>query len=527
MKHYLLVLLLGFSTLVAQTADEREARRAMFLFEVGKFEQARAIYQTLLRSSTEEWQQAFLHDNLGVIFLAEGRFVQALQEFNSIDLTQDPSPRLLRSVLSNKTVALLRYAESLDTDGPQTEEQLGELHALLEQALATVTASEAADCAFIKGEVCRPALDLVMMRRRIQDMMEKTTAKIKLWKIQHMSFVELIGTLIAHLNNSDDELQPYWEALKTKSVFDRLQPAYFRYTSAQTEETRAELVQALKKAFFAQYSKGDQTVQDLAKLRLAYAEALAGPLQREQIDALSKALQAIKTPLLTVALQQHTLGASAINEGYTQTGRLFLSMAAFWIDQALKSSLSHSEATPAAQLDEAIALENFSRSSSLAAAQLPERELKTTVQHQRLFASLNRLQEAVLVAAAQFIAQVLAKEKELYADQQCQKTPWDRVLPLFFDGEGMARQAEAGLKVESPMEWISAKQTEALRLWKEARQALTNEQEPATDFRPDEPRKPDKPLPVEERVRLLQQMESYDNPAPKPGTARAGVLRPW
>ncbi len=118
-------------------------------------------------------------------------------------------------------------------------------------------------------------------------------------------------------------------------------------------------------------------------------------------------------------------------------------------------------------------------------------------------------------------------------DLRCQCTPWDEVLPLFHEGYQGAQNA--ALLLANPSKGsrkAMALQEVSIKKWKEALKKMKEPKKPRKEKAPQkqevqkEANQPP-PIPMQQNLQLLQEMESEDTFArPKPQITQQ-VLRPW
>lgn len=121
----------------AFTERQAQAKRATLFFEAQRYKSAQAIYENLLKQDPQPWEAAILHYNLGTIALAEGQWLQAYKEFESVNLAQEHPAWLAGRVVDNRTLALIGRIQQLLTDLPNTPQpdvSIDELQTLLAQA---------------------------------------------------------------------------------------------------------------------------------------------------------------------------------------------------------------------------------------------------------------------------------------------------------------------------------------------------------------------------------------------------------
>lgn len=558
--------LIGSQSAAADRDDLREApaRRASLLLEAKQYGAAREIYQNLLNGSSKDWERSILHYNIGTIDLVEGRWREALAQFHEIDLAHNLSPRLIRRIQINAALALLgrsRTIRELELPSAEYPEySLEEISSLLKEALVALEAGEAADCRLVEREghrSCETAADITETRRLVKRQLMSAQEQIDALRIATLSRIDIIGLLMAqlradkkaissmppaealrYLHTREADRQRYWQTLRLQSTLthtvDKILADHPPVQSAedgtqQWEEAYSRLLQELTQLALMDDSNDSLQTRELVHLRLGYAEAIGGPLGSDRLQDLQKRLLNMSADLSDVnfqAVQQSTqYGVEALTKGRPATARIYLTLAAHWLDHTIAEKRQpltgrNSEAL----LDAAIDEEEFSRRMVQAVLDLPIDEYPP---EPALLSAVAKKQDRSLTLASSFLEAALVSQQQEYREGQCQRHPWQGALPAFFEGKVSARNALLGLQQMAPsLPVVLESQRDAYQAWMETRRRLRSAPHREA-LMSQSPLEQGQKIPLEETIRLLQQMDSEDRNAPQPGTMPSGVQRPW
>lgn len=553
-----------------QTSREALARKAEQWMTAGEYRQALDLYQSLLDQSKEPWERAILHYNLGSAYLEQGNWTQALREFDAIDLSKDPAPRLARRVHVNRALALTGLVnQKQQTELPQSTfplETLDESLDLLTNALTDLEASEAADCQLAQLEGsrdCDVALDLQETRRTIENLMLQLRQQSDAIKAKELAPIDLIGTLQVSLKRdaktlsslSTDAIFPYmdlqeqqrtplWQALqKLPQLFAPLATDYEQLQTARQNHQDKALSQAIDHlvstipTLIPLLYPENMPAQQLATLSLAYDDALGAAIDTETLEGLSKLTKQAETGIpgsvqeqLMRSEKMLQASLSELNLRHDAQARILLTMASVWAKRALETSLP-SENAPEKLLSNAIYTQQLARQVRHAIQTLPAKE--ASLLPKNLLSGLVELQSTALADAAEFDSIIPSIQRKLYQERKCETERWQAVLPNVFDGEVAANSALERLK-DFPPDLAQAQQTQrqAYLLWATALQRLQEPSSGQAQTSPSEQQQQQaavgKELSMDEVFRLMQLMQSEDRPPRQPlGEAPQGVARPW
>ena len=159
---------------------------------------------------------------------------------------------------------------------------------------------------------------------------------------------------------------------------------------------------------------------------------------------------------------------------------------------------------------------------------------------------LHTVQQKVVGIAAEFVKNVLQTQKQDFSSlnslgTRCQCHPWDKVIPLFFEGKAQAENAAFLLSSES-LDQTHAQQAQQMALlkWKEALALLQKSEQEASEKSQEEAKAPEKAADAEAQakeatqanrdiLRSLQDMQEDDrsNPTNVVSPGKQGEKRPW
>lgn len=543
-----------FSNLVLLIAEQdllHVGYRAEALFAAKDYAAADQIYQNLFQLPLPDWQKSRIQYNLGTIRLAQQKWDEALQEFRKISIHTLSSPYLLLNLLTNLALAEWQQAESLTT-----AEDLDWAIYLLERSLYDLNQARDFACKIQEAaEELTPCQalrqlhvlkeQLILRLRQAQQKQRDQLIKqapgqvvISVLKegLEHfllsLKFLssqtkELKAENFTYLFNLGETFNPLWEQMQQqemdasqKQAFTEAQKSYTEALQALKEEQFSQAVKALKQSIEAltELSTADSFATQLNLLVLHSQLLLTTEvLSSYQLQALLERQKKI-TPSKENAeiLKQSTLtlnqAITSLKEEQYPFARFYLAVSTFLLQQLVVShkTLSTAEKILEQALKEARQALQLSRLANLAQANT----------NQEILYWIDYFQKQTLKIAEPFISHVLDEEKELYQNisqpvtrSRCQRKPWDQVIPLFEQGEQMAKQLQSLLKMPLDLSTLSFQQEQMVMKWQLALNLLRQAPQEQTENTSAEqqstaPREAD----IQEVFQTLQEMELEDRP---------------
>lgn len=563
-------------------------------YDAEEYTKAQEKYSSLTALKQSEWDSAVASYNLGLSLLAEQKWDEAADTFNSL-LEQTPElPDLLQR---NVTVALVA---TLGSEAYEISQQVGQhlgdasdnlekASALLRHARRLITHAAALDCKVQaqKGRSkCLPNKHLNAIASWINQLLVETTAKQSenfiepssiyeaLWRLQALWLA--IGDKLDVLEKVPSAQVPQYEQVYYQEIFKFtplltstsklvVVPGVIDPDNQQKAEAAAQEIQGSFKDLLSKLNsqtppheiqqsvqQGQQALESLVEsvygndqgfrrlnvLISWYERALrSDQLQAFVVEALIKEQKEIETTLkhenLNQANQLATKAQQVIREGDPLQAQLLLEKARQKLRDLILQSTVVQPKTPLEVLSKAIESQ------------------RQAVIMMRLWASRRNTlpdvvrdvflddQKQVLSVAQPFVESVLKKQTAGFTSNQCQKRPWNEVLPLFYEGAHNAETAIQTLSHEKgAVQDILKLEKQALSKYMQAYKVL---QEPIkagndTCFAPppppkkDQPKEEQKPQPtpkeLEEILRHVQEMEIDDRLEKVPSVFKKGD-KPW
>jgi hypothetical protein len=132
-------------------------------------------------------------------------------------------------------------------------------------------------------------------------------------------------------------------------------------------------------------------------------------------------------------------------------------------------------------------------------------------------------QQSILTYATPFIPSVLGEQKINYQQAKnlttaCQRSPWEQVIPLFYQGLQVAQRVEEELAATNiPPQHIITNQKQTIRDWQQALTLMLHppQQQPGPSGGETTPSKAT-PQNLTESFRLIQEMYLEDQSQPEP-----------
>lgn len=469
--------------------NSREMRLAESYFDAKDFEHAAAEYSGIYDDALPPWERAILLYNIGTARLAQGKWEDALKQFQLAALQNAEMPLLNQRLKSNKALALLMLANARDDEikgnANVTDNDFGEALILYRIALTDMDVAGAADCALARAEGaldCPPPIFINEMRAEAKNR--------------------------------------YAQLLKD-------------YASFNEDAEKLGKMNPLERA--------------LQHLLVFYKLALANePLDLPSLQKLSTEQEALNARLPTDSSTKSDYGHAqyylalsqdALKDNLQQKARIFLEAARFFISSIAQKTAPSKKNIAESILESSIAKEEFSLLINRLLQQGKQSNFKEANELVQL------VQRSVINVADDFLDAAVAQQKKAFAgngDNSCQCRPWDEVVPLFNAGFLQALGANEILEkrniTPSVMAAVEQMQESTVNNWKEALAKLrakpTSEKKTAEEKKSEEEKQNQNAESGKQELnnvlRLVQDMENDDRSKPRVKVSGVkGMERPW
>lgn len=574
MRKWTLFLILLCGQILAADEEILLTRQAEAYFEAHEYEKALNLFGKIAQGKLENWQRERLFFNIGTIYLEEGKWQEATEEFAEISVEEGKSNFLMRALKTNQAVLLFREGSTLLLQKDSKLEDLRKAIFLFRDAL--IRLQEANDSACMLEEVygkgtCRITEDIAELNASIKSQLAIALDKYGESIIASSSVQDGLPFLlsgvklaISHLNFLeskvfDDNLKEKYLMLFTRDIeswgllwdaqlaqLDQLETAYYYYLDGiekmknrKLEESRLDFISSeayLSDLIRALFGK-DPLVNLFQNLLTAYRRALIQvPIQsialyqietlQAQVEEIAKkrASEIEKLSESTVFLKK---SMEALKQGKTILTRFFLYEAKEKVVLLIRKKLGD-EKTPEKILTDAIEDEAHAVILNRISQELEKN-------WDSVLPSLKSSQEEALNTAGSFYSIVLEKQIKEFAES-CQCKPWNQVIPLFEKGNLAAEEAMKLIKQGERPHFAATFQEKAEKYWREALEKMKHPDEQKKPKPEKEKKEMPEPLEKEEKkeesvqdvMKRLQQMSQDDRrPEPKPAKPREQGARPW
>lgn len=413
--------------------------QAEAFFEAGDDKEANRIYKELLANNLLQWQKARLFYNLGTIELAQQRPIEALKFFQKIDPVQLSLPSFARDLFLNMGIAYLQYAQSLGESLFLDEQSI-----FIEQSLKFLDRAKSLDCQLQKEErfssSCQPSY---LLGQWIN-----------------------IGQMAFHSVYHKRE-QQWEEQAKTNFSLDRqdVQQLRLNYGALFLQE---RLSSSNIKELLTQFD-GLKEIEDEA------------PALKEMQENLRRSL---------TELEQHRIAQA----------RFFI-LASF---SQFDSHFQNKRETSAEILKQGIKQAHLAFQMFILSEMMEKEDAESIIVRQILQSE----QKNILKQVSPLISSVLTEQDKRFHQEKnprlsCQKSPWDKVIPLYTQGYMAANHVNEDLR-SSPFDSqsIFAHQEQTIKDWEQALKLILKppEQEGVTKTMQKD----------KETVRMIQEMHLQD-----------------
>ena len=493
-------------------SDRSEMRQAAIYYEAGEYGEAQELYEGLLQSNLDPWEQNAVTYNLGTTLLAEGNLEQSISTLNSV---KDTNPLILERLKANLAIAQYRLAQQ------STDEKLRSYH--LFDALKNLDIAENARCQLQKlksSDSCEPSKSQMRLRTAIKQALvlieqssEPSLADL-VFRVQvALHNIEFLEKTPSDLRGEYQELfydqwqgwNAYFSDAEYIEAANLMRKGEFSQSQRMLQKLEEDLTQRLQKEW-ENLSRSER----LQKLTSIYENILKQtPLQPLRVRGLLHQVQYLKDEDIANKLRVISQAITALDQYQIEEAQIYLEVGL----QVLKRANQNQEKLPKVILQNAI--EEQKHGISLNRHRLNALSLKPEI-----IDLISNEQKQVLAVAQLFPPAAIEEQKKQFKAEGPQRQPWDEVLPAFDKGYEAARLAS---------EWIPAypeqsldKQHEALKWWQ---QALTQIDAPREKEKAPSETMEEK-LSIQKVKELLQEME-FDDEIPKKNESMKRIPKPW
>ncbi len=501
-----------------------EGYKAKSLTQVRDFSEAASIYESLSKLPLPDWQHALVLYNWGTVKLLQQEWEQSLERFNQVPLSSISTPALLRSLAINKGFAFLGQAKLLATLPVQDfEEQIY----LVRQSQIALQDAFKIDCRIQQLEKpdlseCRPFFDptalmdqahyqirLIRQQQRehflslakpgqvntiLIEGLERIIILLQDLEEQNENYMDIIYEQASSLRNLWTKLvitDNFQEKVKIGEIkFDDGLASLQKMNFHDSIENFGLAIKALVPLF---------PLSPLESLLLHYHLVLMEEIIPFKVAALSQELR--KLQLETSEAVTHLEKAFgyltlSLEEPPPFLPRFYLILSFISLNEV--KFIIQGARTPLEILKQAFqiakALENLTQLTSL--------------KKPHNLDLLKFQQGNVLKKAAPFLDAVLLQEKE-NLKKECQRSPWDQVLPLFEKGLVAAQQAQTWMSIDPfPFQAILKEQKKTIENWKQAVELLENP--PSSNQQNQPQQEPSAASDINDAIRQIQEMQAQD-----------------
>ncbi len=587
--------LCGFSLAFSETPSPEElVEQAEGYLEVGDVDRAREIYESLLKGNLDQWQRALIRYNLGCLEMLEGNWTKAIEEYNELVSRKNLSPVILSRLKQNSALALLGQAEDF-MQGYEDQEEMSPSqsvlpYALLQEALKDSQEAMDINCHLRKiygYSSCAPSEDLQYIHRRIEQELAQILKKKAAYHLKHLPAYELILLLEEQEELMQKQLEkwpkkpsqhslppvsvfaqtfnqntPLWMSLRLslasyseqdRKLFENAEKSFYEalqlLIQGSLDSALSSLLNSLKelKELYEAIPKPSPLITKMRKLIASIDDALdEHPLANLSIVKIEKEMQEFQSIIQSSELKmdlktdlQHLMAEGIhkiqLTQEYLDTNKPY-SAAIFLtaLEQSLRRGLvwltQPKAVLPADVLKNAIDEERHALDLSLLTDPLPSKEGISTDMQKLLF----QTQQTTNRDASLFYKAVLDwQNKQYHLHPKCLQSPWEEVMPLFYEGYDASKDAETQLSVNPP-QMVNAidDQKEALRKWQMALSLILKEIPPeeeskSTSSSPSNQSTPLKPKSSDKLLQDLMDMELDDRLPPSKQIKPKLVEKPW
>lgn len=542
----LLSLLICFSVVTAEVDLEKKAEAFL---EAGDPEQARIVWEEMLDPSLPDWKRDFIGYNIGVSYLSEKDFDQAIEQFQSIQLNSQSSPLLRERVKTNLGIAWIRLAEEdeeTNTDRFAYKEAIREIDQAIEASCQLQKLEGAQDCLVDENldrvrRLAKEQLSLLSVQdqpdlskdvpqlftslraaNQALNFLEKIQVDPYLSSRYHSFWIETLNTWIPLWESVELQIPENEDFTRAKQGFlDGIQ-ALQKESFEESREAMQYSMQTLRK-LVSDLLGDDPILEQLQELLDSYARALdQTPIQESslyEIETEQNRLQDLINLQEAQAYLRESL--SSVEASADFRARFFLEQARYIVRRKLREMVEREDLPVKTILQDAI--DDQEHAVNIHRLIIESKDLENGFTK-----ILHETQKTALETAQPFLSQVIEKQKKEY-----QKTkipiPWEEVLDSFQKGLYSAQDAEQLLEKEILPSQTLLKQEKALKYWKEALQKL--EPPSAVEAKPEEVKESVEEekgvYSIEEVLRNLQEMEKDDRQPRQEVEKKIEVRYPW
>jgi len=574
-KRFAIFIIVNFSISPSAFASvpNAEFEEGKVFYEIKQYKNAEEHFKEALSESKSSWQTAVILYNLGTVTLRQGRWDEALDLFQKAKNIENLPPYLIAPLEINFSIALMQQLQSiLDSNSAETallsSSPLTNPISLLEITQKALQKAQTQFCVE-KPELGIPSqcpsnpiiaqLEGILKNLKIQflekekelnfqkvpykEAIQQLSILIKNW-IQQLSkakktavnpdYYQQIYPFIKVLKNRVDELP----SEGAKQFLEARKELREGVTSLQNQNTQEGI---------QHFEKANQTLEqlltvlptpslvlveiqkitDLLSSLLIHDQVTTSSISslQQDFDSLLNLAKENSYPLegIESAKRMYSKALEDLKSGRPGNGKILLLRCV----QILQKIIHEPSSAPIPLLKYAIELQQSTLDITSETEKMPEEILP-------LIPILEASQKDPFDAGAAFAKSAFEWQKEQYQEKRdCQKKPWNTLMPFFHQGFQKAYESLKILSPESkgpvPLEYVVELQKKTIIYWKQALHSLehdlTTEKTPMTQ--PEEPEFERLPTNMEQLIQTIIEQEQQDMSKSPPKKLKEQVEKPW
>jgi tetratricopeptide (TPR) repeat protein len=435
-NQFLRLVVLVFIVVFISSVTALEEKEIDDYFEAGDYPPLHVYYEKKMEAPLSQIQLAVLEYDQGTVFLAEGKWKEALENYQDIFLGKNPPPFLIQRLKYNTALALIKGSQGL-LFHLRNPHQAAKISQMAQEAVLSLEESQEAFCQvnqLLRHPNCEDGQRFWTERyEQMKLQIEETKKSLARWKQEHPnSSADGMKSIDFFMNNLSSEMQElyllvypqivlglnfYRSIDLAKRLLHRLHPSTSDLTKLKSESLLISRYLDIVKQYNPQHLD-IETIQNKLDVSTKAIEEALSLVNRQDIDS------KIKVQLLIKESQQEL-------------------MRSWWIvDKTLHPTSAKKILQQA--IEELRYLIWISKRVPL-------------LTNKGGFESLEeKTKRTLLQTAIGFYQAVIDEQKTEYA-RGCQREPWEGVVPLFDRGYELAYQGNYG---------------ESLKYWKQALKLL-------------------------------------------------------
>ncbi|MBA3237393.1 MAG: VWA domain-containing protein [Parachlamydiaceae bacterium] len=524
-----------------------EINRAKAYAEAKMYDQARTLYEGLLRLPISDQQKAALQYNIGTLYLEEGSWDLAIRQLSETVAKKNLQPFLYRKLYTNLTLAQYEKALSFDNDPSETLKQLGDAlktsKNLPEKEQAKLRMVIKGKMLLLQEEVSDKDVKKSEINRiqRLYNGISHALEALKYLEEQKMTS-QLVTDYVALFAEQQKQWIPLWEKNnETSPSFDEALKAYRELTKAtDNKEFRkainfGKVSQNFLSLLMEQLAKGSLLQEKLRRLLNGYQQLLVRKSWRNKLwETLQQLYEAIEHEEgikeinfeINRSRQDLSQAIEAFQNGKFFFAQMFAKDAAQWI------KIASAKTAPMTSKNLLVTMiqqqEYLIRLAELLLEKKADNELTKLLQPllsegQKIFKPFGDL----------YFSTLYQEQVEAFSNQGlCQSTPWGEVLPLLDAGNQAAAYAEAILvdaseSLDQRVMQVWLLQQSAVNQWQKALVEINHPTAQSSSCLGGGSGGTSPVSASNESLTNLLQMETQDKKPLAPSANQQTVLHPW